>query len=270
MAAITVTSADGTKINAQSYGTGRALVIVSGALFASERWLKVVPLISAEHNVIVIDRRGRGQSGNGTPYAPERELEDISAVLESIDGPLDLLGHSSGAILSLQVAQRSPRNLARLIVYEPPVFFAAEDRIATDLPERLEALLAAGEAEAAVETFLREGPRSPEADLTALKAAPTWLPLVKGFAHTVPYDARVQRAYSGDAADLARVRVRTLMLLGASSPPRMRGAAETIAARLPNATVTELAGQQHVAMLSAPALFASAVNHFLSLPPVYA
>jgi len=269
MAAITVTSADGTTINALSYGTGRALVIVSGALFASERWLKVVPLISTQYNVLVIDRRGRGESGNGTPYAPERELEDISAVLESIDGPVDLLGHSSGAILSLQVAQRTPRNLARLIVYEPPVFFAAEDRIAPDLPERLEALLAAGQLDAAVETFLREGPRAPEADLSALKAAPTWAPLVKAFAHTVPYDARLQRAYSGSAAELARVRVRTLMLLGASSPERMRSAAETITGRLPNATMTELAGQQHVAMLSAPALFADTVNDFLRLPPVY-
>jgi len=269
MAAITVTSADGTTIKAQSYGTGRALVIVSGALFASERWLKVVPLLSTQRNVLVLDRRGRGESGNGGAYSPERELEDIAAVLESITGPVDLLGHSSGAILSLQVAQRTPGNLQRLVVYEPPVFFETEDRIATDLPERLEALLAAGRPDEAVETFLREGPRSPEADLSALKAAPTWAPLVKGFAHTVPYDARVQRAYSGDADGLARIRIPTLMLLGGSSPPRMRSGAKMIAARMPNATVTELVGQQHVAMLSAPALFASAVNDFLDLPPVY-
>lgn len=266
MAAITVTSADGTTISAHSHGAGRALVIVSGALFTAERWLKVVPLISSQRHVLVIDRRGRGQSGDSAAYAPEREIEDIEAVLASVDGPVDLLGHSSGAILALQVAQRAPRNLERLIVYEPPVFFAAEDRIAPDLPERLEALLAAGHADAAVETFLREGPRSPEAELTLLKGAPTWAPMVKALAHTVPYDSRVQRAYSGDPADLARVRIPTLMLLGASSPSRMRHAAETIAARLPNATVTELAGQQHVAMLSAPALFASAVNGFLNAP----
>ncbi|MEI9937930.1 MAG: alpha/beta hydrolase [Pseudomonadota bacterium] len=263
MAQLLVTSADGTQISAQRYGTGRALVIVSGALFASELWLRVVPLISTQRCVVVVDRRGRGQSGNGLAYAPEREIEDVLAVLEGLDGPVDLLGHSSGAILALQVAQRAPANLERLIVYEPPVFFAAADRIADDLPERLEGLLAEGQREAAVETFFREGPRASEVELRSMKGGPAWAQMVKVLAHTVAYDSRVQRAFSADPAELARVRIRTLMLLGAASPPRMRSAAETITARLPNATLTELAGQQHVAMLSAPASFASAVNDFL-------
>lgn len=261
---LTVTSADGTLISAQSHGAGRPLIVVSGALFASELWLKVVPLIASERSVVLLDRRGRGKSGSGGAYAPEREIEDILALLRSFPSSVDLLGHSSGAILSLEVARRAPLNLERLIVYEPPVFFTPEDRIATDLPERLEALLATGHADTAVETFLREGPRTSEGELRALKAGPAWAAMVKGLGHTVPYDSRVQRAYSGDSEQLAEVRVRTLMLVGASSPPRMRSAAATIAARLPNATVTELAGQQHVAMLSAPALFASAVNDFFA------
>ena len=266
MAQLTVESADGTLINSQIYGAGRALVIVSGALFPSERWLKVVPLLTSQRMVVVVDRRGRGKSGSGLPYAPEREVEDLLAVLAQLDGPLDLLGHSSGAILALQVAQRTPANLARLLVYEPPVFLAAADRIAADLPERLDALLAAGELEAAVETFLREGPRASDAELSGMKASPAWRPMVTGLAHTVPYDSRVQRAFSADPAALARIQVRTLMLLGSASPPRMHSGAEAIAACLPNATVAELAGQQHVAMLTAPALFAAAVNDFLEKP----
>lgn len=263
MAQLLVTSPDGTLINSQRYGEGRALVIVSGALFASELWLKVVPLLSTQRSVVVVDRRGRGKSGSSLAYAPERELEDLLAVLAGLAGPVDLLGHSSGAILALQVAQRTTPNLERLIVYEPPVFFAAADRIDADLPERLEALLAQGEHEAAVETFLREGPRVSPAELRSMKAGPAWAQMVKGLAHTVAYDSRVQRAFSADPAELARVRARTLMLLGSASPARMRDAAETIVARLPNAVLAELAGQQHVAMLSAPALFASAVDEFL-------
>ncbi len=265
MAEILVTSADGTKISSQHLGSGRPLVIVSGALFASELWLKAASLIS-HRRFVVVDRRGRGKSGNSAAYSPEREVEDLLAVLHSLEGPVDLLGHSSGAILALQVAQRPPPNLQRLIAYEPPVFFAAPERIAADLPERLDALLAAGKPEAAVETFLREGPRVSEDELEKTKARSTWTPLVAGFAHTVAYDARVQRAFSPDPAELSRVRVRTLMLLGDASPPRMRSGAETIAAHLPNATLNELAGQQHMAMLSAPALFASALNDFLAEP----
>jgi len=264
MAELRVTSSDGTTISSECHGAGRSLVVVSGALFASQRWLKVVPLIASSRWVVVVDRRGRGNSGSGPRYAPEREVEDLLAVLASIEGPVDLLGHSSGAILALQVAQRVPANLARLIVYEPPVFFDAADRIEQNLPERLDALLASGQPEAAVETFLREGPRSSEAELSSLKGSPTWQPLVKALAHTVPYDARVQRAFSADPELLSRVRIPTLMLLGAASPLRMRRAAETIAARLPDAILKELPDQQHMAMLSAPALFANAVNEFLA------
>ena len=241
MSLFTVTSPDGTRINCQSYGEGRPLVIVSGALFASELWRKVIPLISTQRSVVVVDRRGRGKSGNASTdaaYAPEREIEDLLAVLEAAAGPVDLLGHSSGAILALQAAQRTPAQLERLIVYEPPVFFAAADRIAQDLPERLEALLDAGQPDAAVETFLREGPRASEAELQGMKSGPAWAALVKGLAHTVPYDARIQREFSADPAELARVRIRTLMLFGSASPERMRSAAETIASRLPNATLT--------------------------------
>jgi pimeloyl-ACP methyl ester carboxylesterase len=266
MTLFTVKSADGTQISCEQHGAGRALVIISGALFASARWLKVVPLISRDRRVVIVDRRGRGRSQDHLPYSPEREVEDISAVLESVGAPCDLLGHSSGAILALQVAETAPPQLERLIAYEPPVFFAAEDAIAPDLPERLQALLAAGQAEAAVETFLREGPRVADAELANLKAGPTWAQLVRDFAHTVAYDSQVQRAFSADAEALARVSVRTLLLLGSASPPRMRSGAETIAARLPNASVRELPGQQHAAMLSAPALFASAVNDFLTTP----
>jgi len=267
MTELTVTSADGTLIRSRRHGTGRPLVIVSGALFASELWFKVLPLLSVQRSTVVVDRRGRGQSGDAPAYAPERELEDLTAVLAGLEGPVDLLGHSAGAILSLQLAERAPAKLERLIVYEPPVFFAAADRIALDLPERLEALLSAGRPDAAVETFLREGPRASEAELSSLKASPAWAPMVKGLAHTVPYDSRVQRAFSPEPAQLTRVRIPTLMLFGGASSERMRTAAETIARLLPNATLQELLGQQHVAMLSAPTLFANAVNDFLAATP---
>jgi pimeloyl-ACP methyl ester carboxylesterase len=264
MTQLLVESADGTAISSESYGEGRALVIVSGALSGARLWMNLAQLLAPKHTAYVLDRRGRGKSGDSPAYAPEREVEDVLAVLRAIPGPIDLLGHSSGAILALQVAARQPDKLARLIAYEPPVFFDEADRIASDLPERLDALLAAGHREAAVETFLREGPRASEVELRSMKSGPSWSLLVSALGHTVPYDARIQRSFSGEAAELLGVQIPTLMLLGAASPARMRVGAETIAARLPNARIVELEGQQHMAMLQAPAAFAAAVEDFLS------
>ena len=263
MTQLLVESADGTPISSEGYGDGRALVVVSGALFAAERWLNVARLLSDKHCVYLLDRRGRGKSGDHAPYATEREVEDILAVLNAIPGPIDLLGHSSGAILSLQAAARAPSKLERLVVYEPPVFFAEPDRIASDLPERLEAMLAAGELSLAVETFLLEGPRNSESSVRSLQASPAWA-AVTALGHTVPYDARVQRSFTAEPAELARVQIPTLMLVGGASPERMRVGAETIAARLPNARLSELPGQQHMAMVQAPSLLAEAVAAFLA------
>jgi pimeloyl-ACP methyl ester carboxylesterase len=89
MAELVVQSADGTRISSQSYGEGRPLIVVSGALFASELWQRVVPLLCAERAVYVVDRRGRGKSGNAAAYAPEREIEDLLAVLAALPGPVD-------------------------------------------------------------------------------------------------------------------------------------------------------------------------------------
>ncbi len=267
MTELNARSADGTIISAESYGRGRPLVLVSGALFARERWLSVVPLFASERDPIVIDRRGRGRSGNTLPYAPEREIEDVLAVLGAVAGAVDLLGHSSGAILALQAANRVPPNLARLVIYEPPVFFGEADGIQHDLPERLEQLLAAGDGAGAVTTFLREGPRSPEREIQAMQAAPYFQPMVAAFAHTVPYDSRIQRSFNATPEELARIAVPTLCLVGSASNARMQGGARTVASRLANAQIAELAGQEHMAQLTAPALFAATVNGFLSSTP---
>jgi pimeloyl-ACP methyl ester carboxylesterase len=263
MPQLLVESTDGTSISSESFGEGRALVVVSGALFAARLWTNVVQQLATKHTVYIVDRRGRGKSGDSPTYAPEREVEDVLAVLRAIPGPIDLLGHSSGAILALQVAARQPDKLERLVVYEPPVFFGESDLIARDLPERLDALLAAGQRELAVETFLREGPRSSENELQASRDGSHWPLMVSSLSHTVPYDSRVQRSFSGKESELARVLVPTLMLIGGASPTRMRTGAETIAARLPNARIAILEGQQHMAMLSAPVPFAAAIGEFL-------
>ena len=145
MSNMTVRSADGTRIALTSYGDGAPLVVVPGALCDHTAWMSCALPMARGRSVHVIDRRGRGASGDARSYAPDREVDDVLAVLATLGPEPDLLGHSSGAILALQAAERAPVELRRLVLYEPPLFFDDADAIPADLPERLDALLADGD-----------------------------------------------------------------------------------------------------------------------------
>lgn len=260
-----VRSADGTTIGVERVGDGGdgpPLVVEPGALSDVASWSACAPLLADGRSVHVVDRRGRGASGDAPVYAVGREIEDILAVLEGLARPTDLLGHSSGAILALGAAERSPAHLRRLVLYEPPVFIGDEDRSPPDTPQ-LDALLAEGDEDGALETFLREGPRTPEAEIERLRAHPGWQRMLT-MVHTVPYDARISGEFDPDLGRLASMRTPTFMLIGSLSPARMRKGSEAIAAAIPNVQVEELDGQAHLAQVLAPDALAAAVLRFLT------
>src|SRR5690348_8599709 len=100
----TVTSKDGTKIAYERSGSGPALILVDGALCSREFGPspKLAPLLAKHFTVIAYDRRGRGASGDVKPYAKEREVEDLEALIGAAGGKAFLLGLSSGAALVLE------------------------------------------------------------------------------------------------------------------------------------------------------------------------
>lgn len=259
----TARSRDGTCIAFERGGVGPPVILVHGALVDRTCWRAVLPLLQRHCTTHALDRRGRDASGDTAPYAVEREVEDILAVLGMIDGPADLLGHSSGALLALHVATRAA-SLRRLMLYEPPLFFGAERR-PVDLADRVQALVAAGDREVAARTFLREGPGRSDAEIEQMQRGPLWPGLV-ALAHTTPYDARVQADFLFDPARLRAVRVPTLLVLGGAGPAAMRASTETLAAALPHARVAVLPGQGHTAMFTAPELFAREVLRFQLAP----
>ena len=258
-----VRSADGTPISVERIGDGPPLVVVPGALSDVASWSACAPLLADGRSALVVDRRGRGASGDAETYQVEREAEDVLAVLDELGVPTDLLGHSSGAILALEAAERSPAHVQRLVLYEPPVFIDVEDSVPADLPERLDTLLAEGDADGALETFLREGPRTPEGEIRWLRAHTGWQRML-AMARTVTYDARISQMFDPDLDRLASMETPTLMLIGSLSPPRMRKGSEAIAASLPRVQIEELEGQAHIAHQSAPDALAAAVLRFLT------
>jgi pimeloyl-ACP methyl ester carboxylesterase len=250
MKIVSFTSRDGTKLGCHVAGHGSPLVLVHGATADHTRWLPLMSTLEQRFTVYALDRRGRGASGDHAAYALERELEDIAAVVDGIGGPVDLLGHSMGALVSLAAAPRLA-NLRRLGLYEPPI--PTSTLLAPpSLAVRLDALIAAGEREEAVATFLAEAARLPPEDLAVMKALPAWQARVAA-AHTIPRELRAVHEYRFDASRFESFRTPTLLLLGGASP--FRAALELVQAAIPHAELVVLPNQQHAAMDTAPDMF---------------
>ena len=236
--------------------------MVHGSSVDHTRWGGVVGKLVEHFALLMVDRRGRGASGDGPLYSIEREFEDVAAVLESTAEPACLLAHSYGAICSLEAARLTPR-IAKMVLYEPPLPLPGHPLIfASDLGPRLAALLAAGDREALVMTFLREVLRLSELEIERLRRTSSWAVRLK-VAHTLPREVAVGNSYRFHAEAFAHVRAPTLFLVGSHSPAYMHTATATASAALAGSRVESLRGQGHAAMSIGPRIFLERVLPFL-------
>jgi pimeloyl-ACP methyl ester carboxylesterase len=254
-------SEDGTSIACWRTGSGRPLVVVHGTTADHTRWAGVLPELERRFTVYAVDRRGRGGSGDSTAYAVEREFEDVAAVVEAIGEPVSLLGHSYGAICALEACLLTDR-VRRLIVYEPPIPTGAP-LYPPGAPERIQALVDAGDPEAGLEVFMREVVRMPASELEVYRRLPAW-PVRVALAPTIPRELVLDRTYAFRPERFASFSVPTLLLVGGDSSPPFRQPVDLLAATLPDNRVAVLPGQRHVAMDTAPDLFLTEVLEFLA------
>jgi pimeloyl-ACP methyl ester carboxylesterase len=252
------TSKDGTRIAYHRSGEGPPLVLVHGTTGAHWSFRFLVPFLVDRFRIYAIDRRGRGESGHHVDYAIEREFEDVAAVVKSIDEPVSLFGHSYGATVVLGAAVAA-RNLNRLILYEPAPGFLS---MPSEDVERIEDLVARDERDDALVHTFRSLGFAPD-ELEQLRALPTWSARVAA-AHTVTREVRAEEAYRVDPERFRDLATPVLLLLGEESPDWAYQGTERIRAALPDARVSLLRGQGHVAIMTAPELVADEVARFLS------
>ncbi|WP_321112537.1 alpha/beta fold hydrolase [Halorussus salinisoli] len=226
-------------------------MLVHGTAGDHTVWDFVRPALEEHHTVYAMDRRGYGASGDADEYALEREFEDVAAVVESIDEPVVLFGHSFGAFISLEAALWTD-NLRQLILYGPPIF-SYRDRESiheAKLPE-MKALHDAGECEQMIVFFLREVAELPPAAIEEMRAAPDWQDTVDS-AHAVFREIRAETEYEFDPARFADVDIPTLLLSGSESPARFHVTVGAIDVALPDSRITTLEGQGHAGISTAP------------------
>ncbi|MFE3824225.1 alpha/beta fold hydrolase [Streptomyces sp. NPDC059092] len=254
-----VKSGDGTPIAYRRSGEGPPVILVGGAFSTAESEAPLARLLAPRFATITYDRRGRGASGDRAPYAVEREVEDLAALLAAAGGSAALFGVSSGGALVLEaVAAGLP--VTQFAVYEPPY---ATDPAALPAKaaytERLTELLARGERDDAVELFLSAMELHP-ATITAMRRSPLW-PDLAAVAHTLAYDNQVLGEGLIPVRRLSAVTTRAMIVDGGASPPVVRDAARAAAQALPRGRHRTLTGQTHEV---APHVLAPVLEEFFA------
>jgi pimeloyl-ACP methyl ester carboxylesterase len=229
-------SADGTPIAYDRVGSGPALVITGGAFNVRQSPGPLIGLLAAKFTVFSWDRRGRGDSGNTLPYAVEREVDDLNAVIAAAGAEALAYGHSSGAILSLEAALRGA-HISKLAVYEPPYFPGNAAAMAGVQPA-----LDAGDPELAALTFVRG---TGEANTDGLTQSPWW-PTMVGLARTLPHDLALVGDGVTPVERLAGLGIPVLAMDGGASPAWAANAAEAIEGAVQDGIRRTIPDQDHM------------------------
>lgn len=250
-----VTSADGTEIAFERTGEGQPLILVHGGTGTRQSWRTVRPYLAESFEVVALDRRGRGDSGDAEAYSLSREVEDVEAVVESLDEEPVLFGHSFGGLVALEAARET--EVDRLVLYEPAIL-TEDHRARDDLADSMAALVEKGDRRGAVKLFFREaaGVDDPEA-LPVDRAA--------GLVETVVRENRAIEGYH--LPDDLDVGAPTLLVTGERGPEHLRAATRAVTDRLPGSRLVELSGVGHVAIETAPDRLAGEVRSFAGEDP---
>jgi pimeloyl-ACP methyl ester carboxylesterase len=255
-----VTSKDGTTIAYDQSGKGHPVVLVTGALGVRSDTM-LAELLAPHFIVFNYDRRGRGDSGDTPPYAVEREVEDIEALINDAGGSAFVYGLSSGAVLALEAASKLPTKVKKLALYEPP-FIVDDSRppVPRDYVAQLNEAIAAGRRGDAVEIFMTKAILIPAEFVAQMRHAPMgevfdaemrtpeWAEMEK-VAHTLAYDGTIM----GDTMTgkplppkkWASVTSPTLVIVGGNSEAFFHNGAQALVEALPSAQLSVLEGQDH-------------------------
>jgi pimeloyl-ACP methyl ester carboxylesterase len=200
-------------------------------------------LLAADFTVYNFDRRGRGDSADTPPYAVEREIEDIGAVLEEAGGSANLYGSSSGAALALE-AVAGGLSVRKLALWEPPYILDEARRPPIDHVVQLESMIAEGRRGDAAAYFMRVVVQAPAEFIAKARTQPWWA-AQEALAHTLAYDARILGDYALPTGRAESVHVPTLVLAGGAEMPWMKDTAQALANALPQGQSRILEGQGH-------------------------
>jgi pimeloyl-ACP methyl ester carboxylesterase len=263
-----VISKDGTTIAYDKIGRGPAVILVAGA-FSYRKYpgsVQLADLLAKHFTVFNYDRRGRGDSGDTKPYAVDREIEDVQALIDAAGGSAYVWGLSSGAILALKAAAGG-LDIKKLALHEPPFFVNAHDRQPPkDFIDHVTDLITSDRRDDAVKYFMAKGMGAPGFVIPLMHLMPGVWPKLQAVAPTLPYDAQLLEGYTAgkplSGKDWGLVTMPTLVMAGSESPAFLRHGAQALAEALPHARLLTQKGLGHTKKLSTKLIASVLVEFF--------
>lgn len=235
----------------------RLMLLHSGA--ASHRqWRPLIAALGSGWHIVAPDLIGHGETpmpDHGKPTL-EEEVALLIALLERMDGPVHLVGHSYGGAMALELARHQPHRIASLAMYEPVAFGLLRDSGQREAWREIELvalrhieLVENGDARAAAIAFLDYWVGS-----GALQAMPEHMQAyVTGCMNTVANEFReLLQAPETTVVDLKSLAMPVLLLCGSETTLAARGVIAELRRLLPAARYTNLAGAAHMAPVTHP------------------
>jgi len=252
-----INSSHGVTISYDEHGSGPPLVLVHGGF--SDHWTNwefVLPFFSQEFTVYAIARRGRGETEATELRRLEDEWLDVTALIQTLNEPVFLLGHSYGAHVALGAASLVPERVRKLVLYEAPW-----PELLRQVPEPLITHARNNDWDAFSFWFFENVLSVPLEDLTALRQSELWPPIVAD-AEASLADLRALSKYDFQCDRFKALGMPTLLQTGTESPSHLYVTGKLFEV-LPGARVERLESQAHEAMTTAPGLYADSVIRFL-------
>lgn len=240
---MSVQSRDGTRIAYDVYGSGPTLIYCTGAgsFRTSRPVVRAAKTFANSFTLFCYDRRGRGDSGNFPPYAIERELEDIEAMINVAGGRASLFGHSTGAVLALEAALRFSHKIDHLVLYEPAYAYDQADRQRNEqLRQAIQNLLHEGKRAQALSYFLKWS-GTPLLSSFLLRISPAWKSMLD-LAPSLLYDIELS-LLNAPIEQAARLELPVLLVVGEKSPPSIQMVGQCLSEVIPDASFMRVSGQ---------------------------
>lgn len=262
---------DGTAISFRDAGQGPPVILLHSSSSHSGQWGPLSGAISDRFRVLAPDFHGYGRSDplpqDGRPCF-EHDAAIVNELLDIVDAPAHLVGHSLGGTVAARVALNRPKDVASLTLIEPVLFNLLEE---TEDPRRIEyldlahamvVLVRFGERERAARLFLDfwigpgglDGMDSDTREYivrTVDRVADDWF----GISSYAPGALT--------AADLRGLSPRTLLLCGEQTRQSTRGIMEILREAIPHAGYREIPGAGHMSPVTHAALVNEMIVEFI-------